>query len=76
MELGTEEIIAAKSSTEPIDVVACSNGVGTQLRIIGVYIIDLGAFVNVLEEGSTEISNLIPTHVRNLFNRQLTIDDW
>ena len=74
MELSAKEIVTAKSSTEAIDVVACGNGVGTQFGIKGVYLIDIGSLVNVLEEGSAEVGDLIPTHVRNLFNGRLTID--
>ena len=63
VELGAEEVVAAERSAEGVDVVARGDGVGTQLGIEGVHIVDVGALVDVLEERSAQVGNLIPAHV-------------
>ena len=73
MELGAEEVVAAEGSAEAIDVVARGDSIGTQLGVVGVYIIYIGSIVDVLEEGCAEVSDLIPSHVGNLFNGQLLL---
>ncbi len=63
MKLGAEEVVAAERSAEGVDVVARGDGVGTQLGIVGVHVVDIGSVGDVAEEGSAEVGNLVPAHV-------------
>ena len=52
------------------DVVGGGDGIVAQLGIVGVYIVDVGSIVNMIEEWCAQVGNLVPAHVGNFLNSQ------